>query len=149
MFDSAHAAACFHHSNMSGPVAPRPSSYLFESEGLVLLKGLLRQRAQLSDLLHALLLLLQQHALPVGHLLQLLGVMVDGVVLLLLNVLPALHALDVILDLSFRLVNQRVQIWKRLRTSPTQQGPSFRCHIKTDEKDLIMNSVMLPVSFIC
>lgn len=79
--------------------------YLFECEGLVLLKGLLRQRAKLSDLLHALFFLLEQHALPVGHLLQLLGVMVDGVILLLLNVLPALHALNVVLDLSLCLVN--------------------------------------------
>lgn len=88
-------------------------AYLLEREGLVLLEGLLRQRAQLPDLLHALLLLLQQHALPVGHLLQLLGVVVDGVVLLLLNVFPSLHALDVLLDLRLRLVHQRVQIWRR------------------------------------
>ena len=86
-------------------------AYLFECEGLVLLKGLLRQRAELSDLFHALLFLLEQHALPVGHFLQLLGVMVDGVILLLFNVLPALHALYVVLDLCLCLVNQRIQIW--------------------------------------
>ena len=84
--------------------------HLFEREGLVLLEGLLGQRAQLSDLLHALFLLLQQHALPVGHLLQLLGVVVDGVVLLLLNVLPAVHVLQVVLDLHLVLVHQTVQI---------------------------------------
>jgi len=88
-------------------------AYLFEREGLVLLKGLLRQRAELSDLLHALLFLLEQHALPVGHLLQLLGVVVDGVVLVLLDVLPALHALYVVLDLDLRLVDQNIQIWER------------------------------------
>lgn len=86
--------------------------YLFECEGLVLLKGLLRQRAQLSDFLHALLFLLEQHALPVGHLLQLLSVVVDGIILLLLNVLPAFHALYVVLDLPLCLVNQRIQIWE-------------------------------------
>lgn len=85
--------------------------YLFECEGLVLLKGLLGQRAELSDLLHALLFLLEQHALPVGHLLQLLGVVVNGVILLLLDIFPALHALDVVLDLPLCLVNQRIQIW--------------------------------------
>lgn len=85
--------------------------YLFECEGLVLLKGLLRQRAELSDLLHALLFLLEQHTLPVGHLLQLLGVVVDGIILLLLNVLPTVHALYVVLDLHLGLVNQSIQIW--------------------------------------
>lgn len=90
--------------------------HLFECEGLVFLKGLLRQRTELSDFLHALLLLLQQHALSVGHFLQLLCVVVDGIVLLLLYVLPSLHALYVVLDLCLRLVNQRVQIWgKHLR----------------------------------
>lgn len=84
--------------------------YLFQCEGLVLLKGLLREGAQLSDLLHALFLLLQQHPLSVGHLLQLLGVVVDGVVLLLLDGLPAVHAPDVLFDLPLRLVNQRVEI---------------------------------------
>ena len=84
--------------------------HLFECEGLVLLEGLLWQRAQLPDLLHALLLLLQQHALPVGHLLQLLGVVVDGVVLLLLDVLPAVHVLEVVLDLHLVLVHQSIQI---------------------------------------
>lgn len=86
--------------------------YLFECEGLVLLKRLLRKRAELSDLFHALLFLLEQHTLPVGHFLQLLGVMVDGVILLLLNVLPALHALYVVLDLYLGLVSQRIQIWQ-------------------------------------
>lgn len=86
-------------------------SHLLEREGLVLLESLLRQRAQLTDLLHALLLLLEEHALPVGHLLQLLGVVVDSVVLLFLNVLPALHAPDVFLDLRLCLVHQRVQVW--------------------------------------
>lgn len=99
-----------HSSSLSTTVV---SVYLFECEGLVLLKGLLRQRAQLSDLLHALFLLLEQHALPVGHLLKLLGVVVDGVILLLLNVLPAFHALYVVLDLSLCLVNHRIQIWER------------------------------------
>lgn len=84
--------------------------YLFQREGLVLLKGLLGERAQLPDLLHALLFLLQQHTLPVGHLLQLLGVVVDGVVLLLLDGLPPVHAPDVLLDLPLRLVNQSIQI---------------------------------------
>lgn len=87
--------------------------YLFECEGLVFLKGLLGQRAKLPDLLHALFFLLKQHALPVGHLLQLLRVVVDGVILLLLNVLPALHALYVVLDLSLCLVNQTIQIWEK------------------------------------
>lgn len=84
--------------------------HLFKRECLILLEGLLRQGAQLANLLHALLLLLQQHALPVGHLLQLLGVVVDGLVLLLLNVLPALHAFYVVLNLHFGLIDQHVQI---------------------------------------
>lgn len=88
-------------------------AYLFECEGLVFLKRLLRQRAKLSDFLHALLFLLEQHALSVGHFLQLLCVMVDGVILLLLYVLPSLHALYVLLDLRLSLVNQRIQIWER------------------------------------
>lgn len=84
--------------------------YLLECEGLVLLKGLLRQRAELSDFLHALLFLLEQHALSVGHFLQLLGVLVNGIILLLLNVFPSFHALYVVLDLSLCLVNHRIQI---------------------------------------
>lgn len=84
--------------------------HLFKRERLVLLEGLLWQRAELTDLLHALLLLLQQHALPVGHLLQLFGVVVDGVVLLLLDVLPALHAFDVVFNLHLGLVDQCVQV---------------------------------------
>lgn len=102
--------------------------YLFECEGLVLLKGLLRQRSQFSDLLHALLFLLEQHALPVGHLLQLLGVMVDGIVLLLLNVLPALHALYVFLDLCLGLVDERIQIWEGRRLPITSKGQAANWH---------------------
>lgn len=79
--------------------------HLFKRERLVLLKGLLWQGTELTDLLHALLLLLQQHALPVSHLLQLLGVVVDGLVLLLLDVLPTLHAFYVVLNLYLSLIN--------------------------------------------
>lgn len=105
-----NSPCCLVQDRLSTKSECRLRLHLFECEGLVLLKGLLRQRAELSDLLHALLFLLEQHALPVGHLLQLLGVVVDGVILLLLNVFPALHALNVVLDLSLRLVNQRIKI---------------------------------------
>lgn len=84
--------------------------YLFESKRLVLLEGLLWQGAQLTDLFHAFFFLLQQHSLSVGHLLQLLGVMVDRFVLLFFNVLPALHALLVVFYLQLSLIDEGVQI---------------------------------------
>lgn len=85
-------------------------THLLEAEGLVLFEGLLGEGAQLPDLLHALLLLLQQHALPVGHLLQLLGVVVDGVHVLLLHIFPALHTFLELFDSSFCFVNGIIQI---------------------------------------
>ena len=79
-------------------------------ERVVLLKRFLGEGPQLPDLLHTLLLLLQQHALPVGHLLQLFSIMIYGIHVFFLHIFPALHTFLELFNSSFCFVNGIVQI---------------------------------------
>lgn len=84
--------------------------YLLKAQRLVLLERFLGKGAQLADLLHALLFLLQQHALAVGHLLQLFSVMIYGIHVFFLHIFPALHTFLELFNSSFCFVNGIIQI---------------------------------------
>lgn len=86
-------------------------TYLLETQCLVLFKRFLGQWPKLTNFLHTLFFLLQQHALSIGHLFQFFSIMIYSIHVFLFHIFPAFHTLLKFLNSSFCFVNGIVQIY--------------------------------------